>query len=53
LFNRHADAVAEASFRAAVSRRRHRVKWEPNNRWWQITEAWPNIHVPLTGDDVA
>lgn len=37
LFNRHQDAVAEASFRAAITQHRYRVRWEPNNRWWQIT----------------
>lgn len=45
LFNRFEDAVAEASFRAAVCRHRQRVRWEPNNRWWQITDAWPNTRV--------
>lgn len=45
LFNRFEDAVAEASFRAAVSGYRQRVRFEPNNRWWQITDAWPNTRV--------
>ena len=34
------DAVAEASFRAAVTQRRYRVIYEPNNCWWQITEGF-------------
>lgn len=34
-----ADAVAEASFRAALTRRRYRVSREPNNRMWQIQET--------------
>jgi hypothetical protein len=45
LFNRFDDAVAEASFRASLTRRRYRVRFEPNNRWWQITMAWPNTRV--------
>lgn len=45
LFNRFEDAVSEASFRAAVSGYRQRVRWEPNNHWWQITDAWPNTRV--------
>lgn len=42
LFNHWSDALAEATFRAALYDRRWRVRFEPNNRWWQITEAWPN-----------
>lgn len=33
------DAIAEASFRAAITRIRYRVTYEPNNAWWQITEG--------------
>lgn len=51
LFNRWADALAEATFRAALHGYRYRVTFEPNNRWWQITEAWPNNRVPGFGDD--
>lgn len=42
LFNRWQDAYHEALFRAAITGRRYRVRYEPNNRWWQITEtgAW-------------
>jgi hypothetical protein len=39
LFNRWHDAYHEALFRAAVTRRRYRVWFEPNNRWWNITET--------------
>lgn len=39
LFNHWPDAVAEASRRAALVGRRYRVRYEPNNRWWQITET--------------
>ncbi len=38
LFNRWHDAYHEALFRAALTRRRYRVWFEPNNRWWNITE---------------
>jgi hypothetical protein len=34
------DAVAEASFRAAITQRRYRVCYEPNNCWWQISEGF-------------
>jgi hypothetical protein len=39
LFNRHADAVAEADRRAALIRLRYIVRWDGANRWWQITES--------------
>lgn len=35
------DAIAEATFRAAITRRRYRVRLEPNNHWWEITEGDP------------
>ena len=38
LFNQHADAVAEAMLRAALTFRRYRVRYDAANRWWQITE---------------
>lgn len=38
LFNRHADAVSEASRRAWATGYRYRVRLEPANHWWQITE---------------
>lgn len=37
-FNRWEDAYAEALFRADLVGRRYRVRFEPNNGWWQITE---------------
>ena len=40
LFANYRDAVAEASFRAAIAHRRYRVVLEPNNHWWQITEGF-------------
>lgn len=39
LFRRWRDALHEAQFRADITRRRYRVWWEPNNRWWNITET--------------
>lgn len=39
-FNRHADAVAEASLRAALVQRRYMVTFEPMNRWWQLSEGF-------------
>lgn len=38
MFNRWADAYDEALFRADLTGRRYRVRFEPANRWWQITE---------------
>ncbi len=38
LFNHWRDAYNEAAFRADITGRRYRVRFEPNNRWWQITE---------------
>lgn len=40
LFANFRDAVAEASFRAAITQRRYRVTYEPNNCWWQIREGF-------------
>lgn len=37
LFNRFEDAVAEASFRAAITQWRHRVRFDAVNRWWNVT----------------
>lgn len=39
VFDRFEEAIAEASFRAAVTRRRYLCRFEPNNRQWQITET--------------
>lgn len=39
LFNRWEDALAEANFRAALTGYRNHVRFDPNNRWWQITES--------------
>lgn len=39
LFRRWRDAYDEARFRADITRRRYRVRWEPNNRWWHIAET--------------
>ena len=38
LFNRWEDALAEANRRAVLTGYRWLVRFEPNNRWWQITE---------------
>lgn len=38
-FRTHADAVAEAQFRAAITRLRYRVTYDPANRWWQLHET--------------
>lgn len=38
-FKRHADALAEADRRAALTRRRYRVRFDAANRWWNITET--------------
>ena len=38
LFNRWYDAYHEAAFRADITGRRYRVWFEPNNRWWNVTE---------------
>lgn len=38
LFNNWLDATAEAHRLAALTGRRYRVTFEPNNRWWQIHE---------------
>lgn len=40
LFNRWQDAYQQALFQASITGRRYRVRFEPNNRWWQITEQW-------------
>lgn len=39
LFNRYEDAQEQARFRADITNRRYRVRFERNNRWWQITET--------------
>lgn len=41
LFANFRDAIREAAFRADLVRRRYRVRYEPNNCWWQITEGSP------------
>jgi hypothetical protein len=38
LFNHWHDAYHQAAFRADITGRRYRVWFEPNNRWWNITE---------------
>lgn len=43
LFNRWFDAYHEAAFRADITRRRYRVWFEPNNRWWNITELTARV----------
>jgi hypothetical protein len=43
LFNRHADAVAEADRRAALTRLRYIVRWDGANRWWHITESTRSV----------
>ncbi len=37
-FKRWYDAYHQAAFRADVTGRRYRVWFEPNNKWWNITE---------------
>lgn len=37
-FNRWWDAYHQALFYADLTGRRYRVWFEPNNRWWNITE---------------
>lgn len=39
LFRKHGDAVREAHFRADLVRRRYRVKYDADNRWWRISET--------------
>jgi hypothetical protein len=50
LFNRHPDAVAEASFRAAITRMRYRVFYDPRNRWWNVTESTSPIPPEVGGE---
>ena len=38
-FKKHADAVAEADRRAALTRRRYKVRYEAANAWWNIIET--------------
>lgn len=38
LFNKWPDAYYEALFRADITGYRYRVRYEPNNKWWCITE---------------
>lgn len=44
LFNRYEDAQGQARFRADLTGRRYRVRFERNNRWWQITETTERLH---------
>ena len=37
------DAFDEAQLRAWATRRRYRVWFEPNNRWWNLTETHETI----------
>ena len=39
VFDSVPEAGAEASRRADLTRRRYRVRFEPNNRQWNITET--------------
>jgi len=38
MFRAWRDAYNEALFRADITGRRYRVWFEPNNRWWNVTE---------------
>lgn len=40
------DAVFEAHFRAAITRRRYQVYYDPANRWWNLRET----SEPIAGD---
>lgn len=37
LFKRHYDAIHQASRWAALFGYRHRVRYDPANRWWHVT----------------
>lgn len=38
-FRVFSDAVFEAHFRAAVTRFRYQVYYDPANRWWNLRET--------------
>ena len=44
-FKQWRDAYEQARFRADIVGVRYRVTYEPENRWWQLTET----HTPLPG----
>lgn len=41
------DAVFEAHFRAALVRRRYRVRYDARNRWWNLTETTQPLRAAL------
>jgi hypothetical protein len=45
-YREFSDAVFEAHFMAAITRRRYRVSYDAANRWWNLYET--NKHVPET-----
>lgn len=42
-FNEFSDAIGQADRRAALTRYRYRVRYDPANRWWNITETTQRI----------
>jgi hypothetical protein len=49
LFRRYEDALGEALFRADLTGRRYRVRFDPGNQWWGITES-AQRHRPVLSD---
>lgn len=41
LYNRFEDAIGAASRNASLTRWKYKVRWEPNNRWWNVTMGAP------------
>ncbi|MBB3665957.1 hypothetical protein FB384_004916 [Prauserella sediminis] len=46
-FKKFADAIGQADRRAALTRYRYRVYYDPANRWWNIRAT----HRPVEIDD--
>lgn len=40
------DVVFEAHMRAAITRRRYHVWWDPRNRLWCLNETLARVGVP-------
>lgn len=51
IYDNHADTIADASFRAAMTWRRYRVRKDVANRLWHLQETQLPIGVDLRMED--
>jgi hypothetical protein len=49
-FRNFSDAVAEASFRAAVTKFKYKVYYDKYNKWWNLSETVHPIPGVLEGN---